>query len=140
MINNVVLMGRLTAAPDLKMTQSGTSVVNFTIAIERRFQQAGAEKQTDFINCTAWRNTAEFIEKYFNKGDMIAVTGEIQTRKYEKDGQSRTVTEIVVNNASFCGGKGKGDTVNNNTPPAEEKTYTIDTDFAAMIADDDLPF
>lgn len=131
MINNVVLMGRLTAAPEMKTTQNGISVLSFTLAIDRRFQQAGAEKQTDFINCVAWRQTAEFISKYFSKGDQIAVTGEIQTRKYEYEGQNRTATEIIVNNASFCGGK------NNNATENEENTPA---GFTAADTDDDLPF
>ena len=83
MINNVTLMGRLTAAPELKVTPSGVNVTAFCIAVERRFQQKDGAKQSDFINCVAWRNTAEFITRYFSKGDMIAVTGEIQTRKYK---------------------------------------------------------
>jgi single-strand DNA-binding protein len=130
MINNVVLMGRLTAAPELKTTQSGTNVTSFTLAVERRYTQNG-EKKADFIDCVAWRGTAEFITKYFSKGDLIAVTGEIQTRNYEdKNGNKRTAVEVVINESSFCGGK------NNNSSSAPE---------AAPIADDnnyedDLPF
>ena len=91
MINNVTLMGRLTAAPELKQTQSGVPVLSFCIAVDRNFQPKDGEKQADFINLVAWRNTAEFIARYFRKGDMIAVTGEIQTRKYQdKDGNNRT--------------------------------------------------
>lgn len=132
MINNVVLMGRLTAAPDLKSTQSGTSVLSFTLAVDRRYQQTGTERQTDFINCVAWRQTAEFIAKYFNKGDLIAVTGEIQTRKFEVDGNKRTATEIVVSNASFCGSKNNNATSGNDN---DFDNYTMAADF-----DDDLPF
>lgn len=137
MLNNVVLMGRLTAAPNLKTTQSGTSVSSFTIAIDRRFQPKDGEKQTDFINCVAWRQTAEFISRYFDKGDLIAVTGEIQTRKYEVDGNKRIATEVVVSNASFCGGK-------NNNGTQEQRNDSFD-DFPAFMpqagaADDDLPF
>ena len=132
MLNNVVLMGRLTAMPELKTTQSGTSVLSFTIAVDRRFQQKGEERQTDFINCVAWRHTAEFISKYFNKGDAIAVTGEIQTRKYEVEGNKRTATEVVVNNASFCGSKNKQENDGDN--------YT-DRLFARVDdIDSDLPF
>lgn len=102
MINNVVLMGRLTADVGLRTTTSGTSVASFTIAVERNYK----DKKTDFIDIVAWRNTAEFVSKYFHKGDMIAVEGSIQTRKYEdKDGNKRTATEIVVENVSFCGSK-----------------------------------
>ena len=137
MINNVVLMGRLTAAPELKTTQSGTSVLSFTLAIDRRFQPKDGEKQTDFINCVAWRNTAEFISNYFDKGDLIAVTGEIQTRKYEYEGNKRIATEIIINNASFCGGKN-----NNNTQEQRGDDFEPFPGFMpqAGAADDDLPF
>lgn len=114
MINNVVLMGRFTAAPELKKTQSGTSVTTFRIAVERRFQTKDGERQADFITCVAWRNTAEFVTRFFNKGDMIAVTGEIQTRNYkDQNGNNRVAVEVVVDNASFCGGKNSGATDNN---------------------------
>lgn len=144
MINNVTLMGRLTGAPELKTTQSGLSVTSFCIAVDRRFQQNG-ERQTDFINCVAWRNTAEFISKYFNKGDQIAVVGEIQTRKYQDNsGNTRVAFEVIVNQASFCGGKnGDGNTDNttdsnpvNNTQynPYENPSNSRRVDFG------DLPF
>lgn len=148
MINNVVLLGRLTATPELKATANGTSVTSFCIAVERRFQPKDGEKVADFINCIAWRGTAEFIARYFKKADMIAVTGEIQTRKYkDKDGNSRTAFEIVVDNASFCGGKSgdnNNNTVNNAVPPA----YNVPTAYGAPtaapafedITDEDLPF
>lgn len=113
MINNVTLMGRLTAAPELKTTTSGTNVTAFSIAVERRFQSKDGEKIADFINCVAWRNTAEFICKYFNKGDMIAVTGEIQTRKYQdSNGNKRVAVEVVIDNVSFCGGKNNSNATN----------------------------
>lgn len=130
MLNNVVLMGRLTATPVLNQTQSGALVTSFAIAIDRRFKRQGEERQTDFINCVAWQKTAEFISKYFKKGDAIAITGEIQTRKYEdKDtGKPRTATEVVINNVSFCGNR--NDNVNAPEAPAER------TD----LYDDDLPF
>lgn len=130
MINNVTLMGRLTAAPELKTTNSGINVTSFCIAVDRRFSQNG-EKQADFINCVAWRNTAEFIAKYFGKGDQIAVIGEIQTRKYtDKDGNNRTAFEVVINQASFCGGKS-----NANSDDAMNVGYT-----EIKANDDDLPF
>lgn len=141
MINNVVLMGRLTAAPDMKTTQGGTSVLSFALAIDRRFQPKDGEKQTDFINCVAWRQTAEFISKYFDKGDLIAVTGEIQTRKYEYEGQKRVATEVIISNASFCGNKSSND---NSKPSATandggEPFNGFGFGFPAP-ADDDLPF
>ena len=91
MINNVTLMGRLTADAELKSTTSGKYVTSFSIAVDRDFTQNG-ERQADFINIVAWGKTAEFITKYFSKGDMIAVRGSIQTRQYEKDGNKRTAT------------------------------------------------
>lgn len=83
MINNVVLMGRLVATPELRNTQTGLAVTSFSLAVERSYARQGEQRQTDFINCVAWRNTAEFISRYFQKGSMIAVTGSIQTRNYE---------------------------------------------------------
>lgn len=139
MINNVTLMGRITAIPELKRTQSGTSVTSFNIAVDRNYQKQGEEKKTDFITCVAWRNTADFITKWFGKGDMIAVTGEIQTRNYEdKNGNKRTAVEVLVNQASFCGGKnnsGKGDTNAKNDAPAASNT-----DYEEIYDDDELPF
>lgn len=136
MLNNVVLMGRLTAAPELKTTQSGTNVLSLTIAVDRRFQPKEGEKQTDFINCVAWRQTAEFICKYFNKGDMIAVTGEIQTRKYECEGKNRVATEVVINNATFCGNKNKSNDGSDNNDP----DIFANNDGFVVAADDDLLF
>ena len=102
MINSVVLMGRMVADADLRTTTSGTSVATFTMAVERNHK----EKKTDFINIVVWRNTAEFVSKYFHKGDMIAVEGSIQTRNYEdKNGNKRTAFEVVAEDVSFCGGK-----------------------------------
>ena len=104
MLNTVVMMGRLTAAPELKKTQSDVSVCSFTVAIDRDYKGADGERQADFIRCVAWRQTAEFIAKYFGKGAMIAVVGSIQSRQYEdKDGQKRTSIEVNVDKASFTG-------------------------------------
>lgn len=137
MINNVVLMGRLTAAPELKTTSSGANVTTFCIAVDRRYQPKDGEKQTDFINCVAWRGTAEFITRYFNKGDSIAVTGSIQTRKYQdKDGNNRTAFEVVIDQASFCGGKNNGNT-------ADEEPfnpYNNNNNFSEVDDDEILPF
>jgi single-strand DNA-binding protein len=101
MLNKVVLMGRLVAAPELKTTPSGTSVTSFRLAVDRNH---GKEKQTDFFDCTAWRYTAEFVCKNFTKGDLIAVDGALQTREFmNKEGQKRTVTEVMVENVFFTG-------------------------------------
>ena len=123
MINNVTLMGRLTADAELRATTNDKYVTNFSIAVERDF----GERQADFINLVAWGKTAEFITKYFGKGDMIAVQGSIQTRQYEKDGAKRTATEVLVDKASFCGGK--------TEKKAEPETFVNDID-----DDLELPF
>lgn len=106
MLNSAIIMGRLTADPELRTTASGLSVTSFSVAVDRRFQRQGEEKQTDFINVVAWRQTAEFVSRYFHKGSMIAVQGSIQTYNYEdKNGNKRTAVEIVADNVSFCGSK-----------------------------------
>lgn len=128
MINSVVIMGRLTKNPELKTTQSGLSVVFFTVAVDRKYQKDG-ERQADFLNVVAWRQTAEFVEKYFRKGSMIAVQGSIQTRKYEDtNGNNRIAVEIVADNVSFCGSK------------SEKPNLNVTADDFEEIGDDDLPF
>lgn len=136
MINNVTLLGRLTAAPELKTTRnSGQSVTAFTIAVERRYQNKDGEKITDFINCVAWRNTAEFISKYFKKGDPIVVVGEIQTRKYQdKQGNSRIAVEVIIDYARFVPTNNSGNPANVQ-PPVNE----CFTDMGAYN-EEDLPF
>lgn len=105
-MNVAVMIGRLTAEPEMKKTQSGLSVLSFTVAVNRGYVKAGEEKQTDFIDCVAWRQQAEFISRYFHKGSMIAIQGEIQTRNWEdKNGSKHKATEIVVSNVSFCESK-----------------------------------
>lgn len=143
MINNSVLMGRLTATPELRQTASGVSVTSFTLAVERSFVKQGEERQADFIDCVAWRNTAEFVTRYFEKGSMIAVVGSIQTRNYEdKNGNKRKATEIVVDNASFCGSKGENQqNTANYTPATVTPSYqSTGADFDEIGNDDDLPF
>lgn len=105
-INVVTLMGRLTQTPELKTTSSGIETTSFTVAVDRRFQK----DQTDFINIVAWRQSAKFITNYFKKGQMIAITGSLQVRNFtDKNGNKRTVYEVVADNISFCGGKGSPD-------------------------------
>lgn len=114
MINCINIMGRLTDTPELKVTNSGTNVTTFTVAVERQYSKG--EKQTDFIPVTAWRGTAEFVSKWFSKGQMIAVQGSLQTRKYQdKDGHNRTAFEVVAEQVSFCGDK-KADHSNTEQP------------------------
>lgn len=104
-MNTVALTGRITHAPELKSTATGTSVLRFAIAVDRNYQAKDKERQADFIDCLAWKTTAEFIARNFQKGQMIALTGEIQTSSYEKDGQKRKSVDVVVNQVSFCGDK-----------------------------------
>lgn len=102
MLNDVVLMGRMTRDPELRRTNSGTAVASFSIACERDFKGQDGEKETDFFDVTAWRNTAEFICKYFCKGRMIIVAGRLQQRSWtDKDGNKRHTVEVVADNAYF---------------------------------------
>lgn len=136
MINSTVIMGRLTADPELKTTQSGISVTSFCVAVDRSYVKEGEERQADFINVVAWRGTAEFVTRYFHKGSMIAVQGSIQTRKYEdKDGNKRVAVEILANNVSFCGSKAES--------KSDESAATPAADINASFAEEDdegLPF
>lgn len=141
MFNTVIISGRLTANPELKTTNGGKSVCNFTIAVERKFRQ-GAEKPTDFIDIVAWNNTAEFVSKHFSLGQMIGVEGAIQTRKYtDKNGYNRTAFEILANSVQFMGykePKGNGD---NSPSQTQNSSYSAnDDDFAEFDGGDDLPF
>ena len=111
MLNRVILMGRITHDLELKQTPSGVSVLTFSLAIERSYAKQGEERQTDFINCVAWRQQAEFISKYFGKGRMLAIEGNLRTRTYDdKNGVKHYVTEVFVDNVSFTGEK-SGQTV-----------------------------
>ena len=143
MLNNAVIMGRLVAQPELKTTGSGISVTSFTVAVDRRFVKQGEERQADFIDVIAWRQSAEFVCKYFSKGSMIAVQGSIQTRTYEdKDGNKRKAVEIVADNVSFCGSKNDNSAHNQNAsslPPAPAYSTADEGDFKE-IPEDDLPF
>ena len=106
MINSVVLMGRLTYEPELKSSQNGISVIRFQMAVDRNYQPQGQDRQADFIDVVAWRQTAEFVSRYFHKGSMIAVEGTIQTNNFtDRDGNKRKSVEVVANKVSFCGSK-----------------------------------
>ena len=141
MINVVVLMGRLTADPELRTTPNGISVTSFSIAVDRAYQKAGTERQTDFINCVAWRQTAEFITKYFQKGSMIAVNGTLQQRSYtDKDGNKRTAYDVVIDNASFCGSKADGSARPRSDEPASFSNAGMGGFEEITMSDDDLPF
>ena len=155
MLNIAVIMGRLTADPELRTTQSGLSVTSFTVAVDRAYK-SGDERQTDFINVVAWRGTADFVSRYFKKGQMIAVQGSIQTRNYEdRNGNKRIAVEIIADSVSFCGSKnesGNFGAAKQDTPPATSYqsesagSFTVlpDNDSQGFTADADddegLPF
>lgn len=143
MINTVALMGRLTYEPELRKTPNGVSVISFQIACDRNYQRSGEERKSDFIDCTAWRQTAEFIERYFHKGSMIAVEGSIQTENYtDKDGNKRKQVQVVANNVSFCGSRSESGANNQGySQPAPSYSNADNSDFEEIVDDDDdLPF
>ncbi len=113
MLNKVIIMGRLTRDPDFKQTQSGIAMCKFSVAVERQFKdKMTGERQTDFLDCTAFRGTAEFISRYFSKGNMILVEGNIQNNNYtDNNGVKHYSNNIMVENVSFCGGKNESNTV-----------------------------
>ena len=127
MLNKVILMGRLTKAPELRHTNNGTAVTSFNIAVDNGY---GENKTTDFINCVAWNKTAEFVEKHFVKGQMIALVGRVSTRTWEgQDGKKNYVTEVTVSEVSFCGSKS-----------AAESTQASGDEFEMIDVPDDFPF
>ena len=129
MLNVVALEGRLTRDPELRQTTTGKNVANFNIACDRGFKNADGKSQADFIDCIAWNKTAEFICRYFGKGDLIVVDGRLQTRKYQdKSGNNRTAVEVSVNNAHFAR---KKETAAPSSP---------DADFEPLPDDEDMPF
>lgn len=134
MLNLVVIMGRLTSTPELKTTNTRLSVSSFTVAVNRQYSKG--EQQTDFIPCVAWRNNADFITKYFTKGQMIAIKGSLQQRNYkDKNGNNRTAYEVVVESADFCGDKKsdeQGQKFDNEVDTSEFEEISM--------GDEDLPF
>ena len=140
MLNHITLMGRLTRDPELRYTSSGTPVASFSLAVDRDFApKDGGEKQTDFIDCVAWRQTGEFASKYFQKGSMAAVKGRLQIRDWQdKEGNKRRSAEVVVDNIYFCGKK--------ESPSGGEQVRS-ESDIRSALAipgepinDGDLPF
>ena len=139
-MNNCSFVGRLTASPELKVTPNGKNVCNFTLAVERKIKGAGGEKIADYIDFVAWNHNADFLCKWFDKGVRVAVTGELQTRLYEKDGKKNKVSEILVNTVEFADGKRDADN-NTFTPINEDNVTSFDTDaFMPIDAEEDLPF
>ncbi|MBQ2943055.1 MAG: single-stranded DNA-binding protein [Clostridia bacterium] len=145
MLNKVVLMGRFTKDPELRSTPQGVSVCNFRLGVTRNYKTNGSY-ESDFIDCVAWRNTAEFISKFFKKGNLVCVEGSLQSRSWEQDGQRRTTLEVMVDNTYFVeskkdaeGGDFGGSTFSAPAgAPAEPKESFSSEGFNAL--DDDLPF
>ncbi|MCH5298147.1 MAG: single-stranded DNA-binding protein [Ruminococcus sp.] len=158
MLNRVILMGRLVADPELKTTASGVSVTSFRIAVDRSYVKNGEERKADFIDIVCWRQTAEFVCRYFGKGSLIALEGQLQSRTYQaKDGTNRYVTEVVADNVSFTGERrdsgnsyggqsyNQGYNQSYNAPaessaPAPSYQNGSNSDFQLMPDTDDLPF
>lgn len=148
MINRVALTGRLTKDIDLKQTQSGTAVTQFTLAVSRQYKAKGQERQADFIECVAWRKTAEVLANYTHKGSLIGVDGRIQTRSYEnRDGQRVYVTEVVIDNLSFLDSRNSEQ--GNQSQPAQNQQAGKNSQQSDPFADsaggqeltaDDFPF
>ena len=149
--NKVILMGRCVNAPELKQTQGGATVTNFTIAVDRKYNK-GEEKQADFINIIAWRHTAEFICKYFGKGSAILIEGELQTRSWtDQQGNKRYATEVVASEVTFCEAKKNSEGTSlpqtaNGSQSENSGAYGYNpysapnTNFDSASSDDDLPF
>ncbi|MBP0968557.1 MAG: single-stranded DNA-binding protein [Oscillospiraceae bacterium] len=153
MLNQVSLMGRLTADPELRHTPNDVAVTTFTIAVNRSYVKQGSERQADFIDVVAWRNTAEFVCRYFRKGQMIAVTGSIQTRTYQdREGKNRKAVEVVADNVYFTESRNNssGNTSTGNSGYNSEQSDDQDKntsyssgsvdDFTVIANDEDLPF
>ena len=163
-MNKVILVGRLTADPELRQTQSGVSSCRFTVAVDRKFADKNTgERQADFISCTAWRQTAEFISRYFSKGKMIGIEGSLRTGSYTDKNHSDVThytTDVFVDNVEFVGAKGDGGNQggngyqNNNyqtpqrqaaapaqsAPNNESMSYGDLSDFEEILSDGDVPF
>lgn len=128
MLNMITIMGRLTKDPELRYTAQNTAVTTFTIAVDRDYQSGGSERQTDFINCVAWRQSAEFVSKYFHKGSMAVVSGRLQSRKWQdNEGANRIAWEVVADSVYF------GETKKTDAQPSTPK-------FVEVEADGELPF
>ena len=132
-MNKVILLGRLVNDPEIKYTQSSNMlVVNFRLAVNRRFVKQGEERQADFINIIAWNKTAEFCSKYFKKGQQIALSGRIETRTWDDDkGQRHYITEVIAEEVDFAGGKSNKE---------NEEAEPVNNKFENTVSGDDLPF
>ena len=140
-LNKVVLAGRLTADPELNQTTTGISVTSFTLAVNRKYAKDQEQQQTDFINIVAWRQTAEFISRYFKKGSALCITGSIQVRSWQdQQGQKRYATEVVADEAMFVDSKSDNQPVANGSYTPDAYAPTAAPKFEELNPDDDLPF
>ena len=148
-MNVVCLIGRLVVEPELKHTQSGVSVCSFRIAVDRTYQAKGQERQADFINIVAWRQSADFVCRYFHKGSRISVVGSLQSRDFtDQNGNKRTAYEVVADNVGFVdpksanngGGYQPADSQIPSFSDAQPAFSTASSDFEEIVGDDELPF
>lgn len=146
-LNKVILIGHLTADPELKQTQSGIAVTSFSIGVTRRFARNGEQPTSDFINIVAWRQQAEFVTKYFHKGNAICIVGSLQTRNYvDQQGNKRYVTEVVADEISFVEKKSDApgahqyEPTGETTPAFSNDAANVAPNFEEVADDDDLPF
>jgi single-strand DNA-binding protein len=139
-MNNVTILGRITHDLELKYTQSGIAILNFSIAVDRRFKNAAGEKETDFIPCTAWRKTAEIITEHFKKGHRIAITGSLQVDTWEKDGHRQSRMKVLAESVDFIESKNSGSS--NYPATSEPSNYDKSQPPASSYeeGDDELPF
>lgn len=143
MLNKIIIMGRLTRDPELRRTQSGTAVTSFSLAVDRDFKSQSGEKETDFIDIVAWRNTADFVSKYFSKGRMAVVEGRLQIRDWvDKDGGKRRSAEVVADNVYFGDSKRDGDSGTSGGYHTAGRPADVSANDFAEIGEEDgeLPF
>ena len=142
MLNHIVIHGRLTKDPELRRTQAGIAVTSFTVACDREYSKEDGKRETDFIDVSAWRQTAEFISSYFRKGQEILVSGRLQSRKWDdQQGNKRTAWEILVERVDFCGPKGGGTDFSAPLRSAQNDNAPRYADYAPLDGDDDeCPF
>ena len=142
MLNKVILMGRFTRDPELRSTPQGISTCAFSVAVDRNFVRQGEERKADFINCVAWRQTAEFISKYFRKSSMVALEGSIQTRSWDdQEGKKRYATEVIVNQVYFAESKRDSQSsMGMDDSFAASDFGSLPEPISPMGTDDDLPF
>lgn len=142
-MNKIILLGRLTADPELRQTQSGIASCRFTVAVNRRFADKNTgERQADFISCVAWKQTAEFVSRYFSKGSMICVEGELRTGSYQDKNHADVThytTDVFVSNVEFAGSKNESQG-SGQQPAQNNMSYSNLSDFEEILSDGDVPF